>query len=38
MNSAGGMNLEALVKSVADSVTESVMNAIAEKYTLVPRK
>ena len=34
MNSASGMSFEALVKVV----TESVMNAIAEKYTLVPRK
>jgi hypothetical protein len=34
MDSASGVSFEALVKSV----TESVMAAIAEKYTLVPRK
>jgi L-fuculose-phosphate aldolase len=38
VDGGGDMNFEALVRSVADSVTESVMAAIAEKYTLVPRK
>ena len=38
VDSASGPNIAALVESVTASVTESVMAAIAEKYTLVPRK
>jgi L-fuculose-phosphate aldolase len=38
VDSASGPSFDALVKLVTESVTESVMEAIAKKYTLVPRK